>query len=610
VSAGHASRVEAVAECCAHAAYLVGGELLALPGASEDDPKIDIAIANGTPGSSAERRVIDPIEGMGAVIDDLMPPGLQDTDEARLQLISSVIGADCDAHDAPVYEPPGEGHTLGRRMAIDPHLPVIIGVGQVTHRAATLAEGLEPLDLMVAAVIQAADDAGLDAVPAAEAIRVVSLLSWRYRDPARFVAERLGLDPRETGYSTNGGNSPQSLMNITAAEIQRGDLDLAILTGAEAWRTRGRARKEGAELPWTIPADDLQPTRILGEELQMNHPAELERGVMMPVQVYPLFESALRAAAGETVEEHQVKISELWARFSDVAAANPYAWIQSAKTAEEIRTTGPANRMIGFPYPKYMNSNNDVDQAAALIVCSVAKARELGVPEDRWVFVHSGSDCHEHAFISERWTYSQTPAVELGGRRALELAGMTIDDIDLVDLYSCFPAAVQLGAQSLGLDLERQLTRTGGLSFAGGPWNNYVMHAIATMVGDLRSNPGANGLVWANGGYATKHAFGVYSTRPPAEGFRHAYPQAEIDAMPRRTLASPAEAAGPATIEAYSVMHDRDGHPEMSIAACLLADGRRAWGISVDRAIAASMCEGEWVGRSATLDDAGTLLID
>ena len=166
---------------------------------------------------------------------------------------------------------------------------------------------------------------------------------------------------------------------------------------------------------------------------------------------------------------------------------------------------------------------------------------------------------------------------------------------------------MQLGAQSLGLSLDRHLTRTGGLSFAGGPWNNYVMHAIATTMTDVREQPGSNGLVWANGGYTTKHAFGVYSTTPPAHGFRHAHPQDEIDAMPRRELAEPTEAAGTATIEAYTVMHSRDGEPERAIAACLLADGRRAWGTNDDAGIAAALCEGEWVGRSVTLDAAGTL---
>ncbi|MFM2077092.1 MAG: hypothetical protein RJA49_982, partial [Actinomycetota bacterium] len=276
-------------------------------------------------------------------------------------------------------------------------------------------------------------------------------------------------------------------------------------------------------------------------------------------------------------------------------------------TAEEIRTAGPANRMIGLPYTKYMNSNNDVDMGAALIMCSAEKAQALGIGRDRWVFPLSGADCHEHPFISNRWSFAETPAVELGGRLALELAGKTIDDIDIVDLYSCFPSAVQLGAQSLGLSLDAQLTRTGGLSFAGGPWNNYVMHSIATVMHDLREQPGTTGLVWANGGFTTKHAFGVYATVPGASEFRHAYPQAEIDAMPSRNVAEADDAAGAATVEAYTVMHDRDSMPETGLAACLLADGRRAWATTADAGLAAAMCDGEWVGRAVTLDRDGVL---
>ncbi len=343
-----------------------------------------------------------------------------------------------------------------------------------------------------------------------------------------------------------------------------------------------RARKEHHVFDWPKSPEGAEPPRTIGAELEMSHPVEVERGITTPVQVYPMFETALRAAAGESVEEHQVKISELWSRFSAVAAGNAYAWNQRALSPEEIRTPGPNNRMIGFPYPKYMNSNNDVDMTAAVIICSVERARALGVPEDRWVFPHSGADSHEHYFVSDRMTFTDTPAIRIGAQRALDLAGVGIDDIEVVDLYSCFPSAVQLGAQSLGLSLDRQLTRTGGLSFAGGPWNNYVMHAIATVVADLRERPGAHGFVWANGGFVTKHAFGVYSTTPPAAGFRHADPQAEIDAMPKRAL--DAEATGEATIEAYTVMHTREGTPETAharvpsaVRGAHMGDGERPW---------------------------------
>jgi acetyl-CoA C-acetyltransferase len=495
-------------------------------------------------------------------------------------------------------------------MPIDPNTAVIVGVGQVSHRFTTLDDALSPGELMAEAIRRAATDAGLARVPDADWIRVVSTLSWRAGDPARRLASMLGVQVRHTGLSTPGGNSPQSLVNQTALEIQRGETDLVILTGGEAWRTRQRARKEGVDLDWTHKDTSGEaPDRVFGEDLAMSHEIEQSHGILMPVQMYPMFETALRAAAGRAPEQHLERISELWSRFSAVAARNPHAWIQKALTPEEIRTAGPSNRMIGLPYPKYMNSNNDVDQGAAIIMCSVERARSLGVPADRWVFPHSGSDCHEHKYVSNRWTFAETPAIALGGRRALELAGCSIDDMAIVDLYSCFPSAVQLGAQSLGLQIDRQLTRTGGLSFAGGPWNNYVMHSIATVVGELRTMPGERGLVWANGGYATKHAFGVYSTEPPANGFRHAYPQDEIDAMPRRELANGEDAAGTVTIEAYTVMHDRDGAPEVGQAACLLADGRRAWATTSDQQLAAAMCTGEWVGRRVQRDANGTLTV-
>ena len=491
-------------------------------------------------------------------------------------------------------------------MTLDPRTPVLVGAGQSLHRAAGLDDALDPVALMALAAQQAITDAGLASLDAVDSIRVVGLLSWKYGNAPEVLGARLGLASTEFAYTTMGGNSPQTLVNSTALAIQAGELEVALLSGGEAWRTRMRARKQGAELDWERSPEGSVP-RLLGEDLVMNHPSEIARQIVMPVQVYPMFETAIRAAAGRSPEDHLVRISELWSRFSQVAAGNPNAWIREAKSAEEIRTVGPDNRMVGLPYAKYMNSNNDVDMGAALLMMSVGAAQRLGVPEDRWVFPYSGTDCHEHQFVSNRWSFHETPAIELGGKLALELAGLDIDDVDLVDLYSCFPAAVQLGAQSLGLDIERQLTLTGGLPFAGGPWNNYVMHAIATMMGALRDRPGTHGLVWANGGYTTKHAFGVYSTTPPAQPFRHAYPQDQIDAMPRRELAAPDEAAGPTTIEAYTVMHSREGLPERAIVTCLLADGRRAWGDSVDPAITVAMCEGEWVGRSIELDAEGTL---
>jgi acetyl-CoA C-acetyltransferase len=264
--------------------------------------------------------------------------------------------------------------------------------------------------------------------------------------------------------------------------------------------------------------------------------------------------------------------------------------------------------MIGFPYLKLMNANIQTDQAAAVILCSVEAARSAGVPEDRWVFIHAGADGHDHWFVSERADLRSSPAVRACGRAAFELSGTTVDDMAHVDLYSCFPSAVQVAAAELGLGLDepdRPLTVTGGLTFAGGPGNNYVTHSISTMADVLRSDPGALGMVTALGWYMTKHSVAVYGTAPPADGFRWRSVQDEVDRLPRRQPV--ADHDGPAEIEAYTVMHERDGSPVLGIVACLLPDGRRGWANVHEAGLLARMTAEEWVGRPVTVRPGGEL---
>ncbi len=489
---------------------------------------------------------------------------------------------------------------------VDPRTPVLIGTGQLSQRVDRGEEPLEPVDLIAEALRRAAESSGVGsaAVSGADAVHIVSLLSWRYRDPGALVAARLGATPRDTSLSGMGGNSPQTLVNQACVAIQAGDADLVLLGGAEAWRTRTSSRGAEQPLSWTTQADDVPIARASTGELPMSAPAEQARGVLMPIQVYPLFEQALRIRLGRGIDEHLVAMSEMWAAFSEVAATNPHAWIQRAYTAEEIRTPSPTNRMIGSPYTKLMNSNNAVEQGAGVILCSAERATALGVPRDRWVFPQSGTDTHDHYFVSNRDSLGGSPAMRVGGRAALDLAGVDVDDLAHVDLYSCFPSAVEIAATEIGIGLDRPLTVTGGLSFAGGPWNNYVMHSIATMVDVLRDDPGATGLVTANGGFITKHAFGVYGTEPPAQGFAYAEPQAEVDALPRREACD--EPDGVADIEAWTVMHDREGAPETGILVGLMADGRRAWGTTTDPGTVKAMTTEELAGRQATLRPDGT----
>jgi acetyl-CoA C-acetyltransferase len=490
-------------------------------------------------------------------------------------------------------------------VALDPRTPVVVGGGQVTQKVPP-EEARSPVALMADAARRAADDAGAPgALAAVDSVRVVMQLSRRYADAGALVAAEVGASPRQTAVTTMGGNSPQTLVNATALAVQRGELDVALVCGAEAWRTRMALRKLDRTPDWPGEPEGTPAAEVLGEELVMNAPAETDRGLFMPVQVYPLFECALRAAAGRSVEEHAEHLGRLWSAFSDVAAENPHAWSRQRRTPEEVCTPTADNRMVGFPYTKVMNSNNDVDQGAALLLCSVEAARRLGVPEDRWVFPHAGTDAHDHTFVSNRDDLRSSPAIRLAGRRVFELAGIGVDDLSLVDLYSCFPSAVQVAAAELGLGVDRPLTVTGGMSFAGGPWNDYVTHAIATMLPLLREEPSAWGLCTANGGYLTKHALGVYSARPPPEGFRWESVQDSVDALPARDLAE--GHAGPVTIEAYTVVHERDGRPGTAFAACRTSEDARTWATSTAPDLLRAMTEEELVGRAGELDADGVL---
>jgi acetyl-CoA C-acetyltransferase len=510
-------------------------------------------------------------------------------------------------------------------MALDPRTPVVVGVGQVTIRPDPATEPVdrpEPLDLMVRALRAAAEDcdgvaagaaasAGDALISRADSIRVVVPLGWRTTNPALLVAERLGTAPAQLMLSSIGGNNPQAMMHDASLAIGRGDLDVVLVTGAEALYTRALSRRNPAKasLNWVSqPAESTPEPTIFGVDRPGATELEMSRGIVLPIHAYPLFENALRGAHGWSLAEHAARIGSLWSRFSEVAAGNPHAWIRRPRTPEEISLPAEGNRMIAFPYPKLATANMQVDQGAGYIVCSVEAARAAGVPEDRWVFPLSGADANDHWFISHRPELHRSPAIRLAGRAALELGGVGIDDVGPIDLYSCFPAVVQIAARELGLPIDdpaRPLTLTGGLTFGGGPGNNYTSHGIAQAVGALRAEPGAVGLVTGLGWYATKHSVGLYASRPPERGFAWRSAQEEVDALPQCRIES--DATGPVRIETYTVTFGRDGQPERGIVACRTEADSRAWGNIDDVDELRALCTTEGIGRSGTLQDGGVL---
>ena len=520
-------------------------------------------------------------------------------------------------------------------MALDPRTPVVVGVGQaVTPADAGLepAARPEPLELMVRALRAAAEDcdgvapgaaapAGSTLIGRADSIRVVAPLGWRTVNPALSVAQRLGFaegkEPAQLVLSAIGGNTPQATMHDACTAISRGELEVVLVTGAEALYARALARRGAppVRLEWASQPEDTRAPLLFGVDKAGATELEMQRGVLLPVHAYPLFENALRAANGWSLEEHAARIGALWSRFSEVAAANPSAWIRTPRRAHDIVTPSPENRMVSFPYPKLCTANMQVDQGAGYIVCSVEAARAAGVPEARWVFPLSGADANDHWFISQRAELHRSPAIRLAGAAALDLAGLGIDDVGAVDLYSCFPVVVQMAATELGLavdDPARPLTLTGGLTFGGGPGNNYTSHGIARAVGALRDAPGTAALVSGLGWYATKHAIGVYASRPPNHEGRRPFAwrdlQPEVDALPQCRVDP--DATGAVRVETYTVTFDRDGTPERGILACRTPEGTRAWGNLTDADTLAGLCAEEGIGRTGTLGADGALTLD
>jgi acetyl-CoA C-acetyltransferase len=397
----------------------------------------------------------------------------------------------------------------------------------------------------------------------------------RSSNPPRSVARRIGADPGTAIYVEVGGNTPQKYVNLMAERIARGEAEVVLLAGAEAIATLKRAGRAGVKLDWNEEVPGSLEDRSFGPALLSAH--EIAHGITFPTQVYPLFEQAIRHRRKSGLDEHLESMGRLFSPFSKVAEGNPYAYFRSPRTARELATPQGENPFIALPYGRLMNARDGVDQGAAVILTSVERARSLGIPTERWVFLHGCADAAE-PLMSEREDYTRCPAIRVMAERAFAMAGMTLDQVTAIDLYSCFPSAVEVACAELGLDEddERGLTVTGGLPFFGGPGNNYSMHAVAEMVWRLRGRPDQVGLVTANGGYLSKHSMGLYSARPVEGAWRREDParyQAALTARPRPVVAE--EAAGDASIETYTVVFNDRSEPRLGIVVGRLDDGRR-----------------------------------
>ncbi|WGU38657.1 acetyl-CoA acetyltransferase [Phenylobacterium sp. NIBR 498073] len=497
---------------------------------------------------------------------------------------------------------------------MDERTPVLIGAGQFTYRGDP-ASSPSPTALLKIAAERAAQDAGLDPekLSKIDTLAVVGFtidapgggrLVPHSTNPPATLAKRIGAQPRHAVYSHMGGNSPQQLINIVSERIAKGETDLALVVGCEFLGSATKRLTKGLGFADWDDAEELPAPERIGDPRPGVTAYEAKHGLGRPINCYPLFENALRARDGRSIHDHQKRLGELFAPFTKVAAQNPEAWFPVERSAQELVEVTDRNRMVGFPYTKYLNAIMEVDQSAGVLVASLKTARELGVAEDKLVYLLGCADASDLWYPLDRQNFHSSPAMRLTGKRALEMAGVGLADIGHIDLYSCFPVAVEVGAEELGLALDdpRGLTVTGGLPYMGGPGNNYAMHSIAVMMQRLRDDPGSYGLVTANGWFLTKQSTGVYSTTPPKGPFERQDPkiiQAQIDALPHPTVTE--EPNGAATIETYTVVHGREGYM-MGIVVGRDAEGRRfVANTPTDEATLAGLEAKEAVGRTGTV---------
>jgi acetyl-CoA C-acetyltransferase len=472
----------------------------------------------------------------------------------------------------------------------------VIGAAQHTVRDADAPEPLVSWEQRAREAATGVDDA----LRQIDSLQVVYCQSWPYDDPVGRLAAALGASPQHRLYSGIGGTTPQDLVNRTAEAMRRGELDLALICSAEALATVRVAKKNGQRLPWSHRKSSPFPW-------EPPHPSEINHEVLQAWETFPLWDTARRARLGASLGDDAAEAAAMMAAMSVVAAANPHAWRPVALDAAAVGTPSPENRYVGWPYTKREVAVMDVDMSAAVLLATREKADALGVSEDRRVYLTGWAYAEDPASIAERADMSRSVAMSVAGGCALTQAGVGLDEIDALDVYSCFPSSLRLGCDALGLAVDdpRGLTITGGLPYAGGPASGYMTHAIAGAVDRLRQTPGRI-LVTGVGMHMAKHVAAVWSADPgpnttPPDAVAL---QAEVDASQPRRQVLPAF-SGPATVCAYTVAHGRDGAPERGLVV-LDTEAGRALARVHDADLLADAESRELVGQAVSVITDGT----
>jgi acetyl-CoA C-acetyltransferase len=505
---------------------------------------------------------------------------------------------------------------------VDPRTPVLVGVGQFTERLDDAGyRGMSAVELATEAARAAIADTGVNAEKVTRAVDTVfALRQFEISGPMpatlgksnnypRSVMNRLGGDPARVVLEPVGGQSPQKLVTEAGNAIVAGDADVVMIMGSEPgstaryWASRAGASEatgDGLAKPdFTEHVDGQLEDR--GHQIYSYiDDYTVQHGLTgAPVQ-YGLLDNARRARLGLSVADYRRDMAELFAPMSKVAAKNPFSSSPVERSVDEIITVTDDNRMICDPYPRLLVARDTVNQGAAAVLMSVDAARRLGVPEEKWIYVHGHADMLEQALL-EREDLGASPAAVLAAQEALRVAGLTVDDIATFDLYSCFPFPVFVVCEALGLsgDDPRGLTLTGGLPYFGGPGNSYSLHGIAETVAQMRDQPGRFGFVGANGGIMSKYSVGIYSAEPTDwRTDRSTELKERIAALPKVQVAKQIEGTG--TVETYSVRYDWPIRTGIIIGR-LDDDNARFMATTDDEDLVALMSDGDPLGAKISV---------
>jgi acetyl-CoA C-acetyltransferase len=484
-------------------------------------------------------------------------------------------------------------------------VPILVGVAQITQRK-DVETVVDPLGLMIQAGRQAIADGAADGLSGLiDTVCVVNSFSCDDEQLPNGLSRALGLHPRETVYSLIGGNTPQMLVNRFSRDIAAGRKQAVLIAGAEAIHSMVRGARGKAILDWPdnitwrqvrdagLPVNfntllrlgcehEARRLQAAGEKYpDPNNRAEDVYDLFLPQFMYPFFETALRASSGRTPEEHRRHMGAMCERLAGIAARNPHAWNRRAADADEITRSTSKNHYVAYPYTIRMVAGINVDQAAAVILTNETTAEKLGIGRTRWVYPMGGAEFSNIWHVSRRPCLYDSPAITEASRLALGQAGISLNDIGLFDLYSCFPSAVEISRRAIAIpeDDGRDLSATGGLAYFGGPGNNYTLHAIASVVERIRRDRGLKVMVTANGWFNSKHAVGVYGAEAPLHGWDErddAHIQRAIDAQALPEPVERIEGEEPLTVEAYMIRYGREGEPQRGTVIGRLPDGRRA----------------------------------